>query len=259
MYQKIDPNNEVKNVNSPHYFSKVLDSTSDYLKFDPDEMKNLLSSLAIIQLNEKTIAAYEGLTKQLFLKFLSVRKISYNPIQQYIFGMLNSLKPIEQESLRELTDMKFRRETLLENKLLNDFCSIHIIDPLSFIRIVDFGDFLLYKQANSVFKDIPKEKVEEFFKLEIKPDELTKKVIDSFSNMNINSDEAKFMISLYQKCFNPNYDELRSFQFGQNVLQNNMQYIDISVKIKSLIDISFENIIDNGRNNNLETTTGWTR
>lgn len=259
MYQKISPYKEVEVVSSLDLINKIIHSESEYLKFNLDEMKDILSSMVIVQLNKKLVEEEKITTRQNLFEISFTDSILFRSIKQYILGMLDDLHSIQLEILNNLTKTNYKRTTFLDNKNLNEFCSEHIINTLSFIRIVDFSNFLLHKISINVLESIPEEKRNQFDKLKIKNSEITEQVMRSFEEMDIDSYTAKLAIKVYHYFLNLNYDELRSFEFGQNVIQNNMQYIMISSNIETVMHKSFDNIIDRGRYNNLDTSKGWTR
>lgn len=257
MYQKIDPKSEVKTLPNKSLISLYVVPLSGTLKFNIEEMKELLASMTQVYLNENVIGLDEYTNKETFLMMSLGDKILTRSVREYVLQMLNQLHPIQNDILEELVSKNYDRKSLLENEQIRNFCYENIIYDLSYTRVVDFGNFLLEKITEHSFKNIIASKEKQFFDLKIRASKLTKRVLKGLADMNIYDGQAKLAIKLFHYKYHPHYDELRSFEFGQNVLQENLNFNVYCENIKEIIEHSFNIIIEKGRNNNLENNRGW--
>lgn len=255
MYQKMNPNLEPEVYDFIDILDKIFEIKSEFLEFNLEEIKQILSSLSIVQLNENMIKD-EVTNKSLFEMSFS-DKNGFKFIKEYILQMLDKSDDFTQEIMKDLTNKKYRQDTILENEQLNDFCREHIIEAISFIRLVDFGNFMIHKLTHNSFNNISDTKLKEFEELKIRSSKFSDTIIESLKGANIHLGHARLAMHIYHYRFSENYNELRSFLFAQNLILENMYNIMFSSQIKPIIEQSMNIMIENGRNNNLNNSIQW--
>lgn len=89
MYKKIDPYSQVEQIVYTDLFAKIFDS-NDYVKFNLQELKQVLSSLVIVQLNQNFVREYVEVTDLILFKSSFRDSIGMKSMKAYILQMLDT-------------------------------------------------------------------------------------------------------------------------------------------------------------------------